>query len=45
MIKILKGFNILTCPIASGQKNAKKKDTYKIKRIMVGFNDKKFPKF
>jgi len=25
MIKILKGFNILTCPIASGQKNAKKK--------------------
>lgn len=44
-IKILKELNVLTCPIASGQKNTKKTDVYKIKRIMVGFNNKKFPKF
>lgn len=45
VINTLRKFKILTCPMATGYQNNKNTNVFKIKRIMVGFNKTKFPKF
>ena len=43
VINYLKKNKILTCPIATGYRNNHWIDPFRIKRVMVGFLNKKFP--